>query len=137
MADLSITVSEVTHGTDARCGIAQAGEALTACVPVYRKDSDGKVYKADADAENTADAIGITVGSAAADADVIYCWDGPLTVGASASVTAGQTYCVSTNVGKIAVESDLTTGDYVTHLGVGNASNQIEVHIHASGISHA
>ena len=61
---------------------------------------------------------------------------GTLTIGAGASVAQGQTYVVSGNAGKIAVESDLTTDDYVTILGVGNDADGIELDINVTGIAH-
>lgn len=136
MADLSITASEVIPGTGAKLGIGEAGEALTPAQPVYRK-TDGKVYKADADALASAASIGLTTCTAASGQDVIYQWAGPLTIGASASVAQGQVYCVSATAGGISPEGDIASGKYVTVLGVGNSTNGIEVCLFASGVAHA
>lgn len=136
MADLSITASEVLY-VSGKKGMRQCGEALATGDVVYLKSADSKVWKADADAEASAEALGIVLGATnAADQWCVVQEDGTITIGSSASVAQGQSYVVSGTAGKIAVEGDLTTGDYVTHLGVGNASDQIVLGIKASAIDH-
>ena len=142
MADLSITASEVVQSTSSNdISHGTSGQAVAIGDSVYKKAADGKIWNADADAAASAAAVGIAISTAsAADQGISYQFSGTLTVGATASVTAGATYWVSTNVGKIAVEGDLTTGDYVTYLGTANASDQIVMPSGgpvASGVAHA
>lgn len=143
MADLVITTSQIVQSTtssDIEFGVA--GEAITAGQPVYKKASDGKMYKADANASaDTAAAKGIATCDANA-AGVAIAWQksGTITIGAAASITAGATYWVSATAGGICPEADLTTGHYATFLGVGNASNAIVMPTQGpvvSGVAHA
>jgi hypothetical protein len=142
MADLVITASEVvqsTNGGDISHG--KSGEAIAVGEPVYLNSTDQKIYRADANTSAaTAASKGIATSSSdAADQSVSYQRQGTLTLGASASVLQGQTYVVSRNTGKIALEGDLITGDYVTSLGVGNASNGLVMPPNgpvASGVAH-
>jgi hypothetical protein len=57
---------------------------------------------------------------------------GYLTLGAAAAPTVGIIYCVSATAGGIAPSADLTTGDYVTILGVGATTNRLAVDIFVS-----
>lgn len=141
MADLSITTTQLVQTSDRtkiKHGIC--GETITAGDVVYLKSSDNKIWRADADASASAAALGIACATTtAANMEVTYQQGGTITIGAAASITAGAIYCVSTNVGKIAPEADLTTADYVTVIGVGNGSNQIvmpNTGPFASGVSH-
>lgn len=143
MADLSITASQVVQSsTTSDIEHGTAGEAITVGQSVYKKASDGKIYKADADNSSaTAAAIGIAVsGADAASQSVSWQKTGTITIGAAAAITAGATYYVSDTAGGIKPEADLTTGDYVTMLGVGNGSNGIvmpNAGPFASGVDHA
>lgn len=143
MADLVITTSQMVQSattSDIEHGVA--GEAITAGQTVYKKASDGKMYKADANASSaTAECKGIATCDANA-AGVAVSWQksGTLTIGAAASITAGATYFVSATAGGICPEADLTTGHYVTYLGVGNSANGIVMPPLGpviSGVSHA
>jgi hypothetical protein len=137
MADLTLTTSQVLPSTDARFQSGEAGEALTAGMPAYKKPSDSKWYKGDADALETALAGGITVCDAGAGQRVIVQDDGDLVLGAGAAPVVGETYVLSATAGKICPIADLTTGKYVTHLGVGKTGNKLQLHIHPSGIAKA
>lgn len=127
MADLSLTATEVDSGADAVFGEGAAGEAITHGQPVYKKESDGKLYKADADAsEEAARSVGIAVSeSVGAKGRIIYQKGGKFTPGASASVTRGEIYYVSDTAGGIKPDGDLASGDFVTVLGVGDANGDI------------
>ena len=136
MADLSITESQVqadTSSSGARVVYGTAGEAFTAGATVYWKSSDGKWWKADADASATLaagarDKIGIAVGTASGASQIVGIQTtGSPTIGAGASVTAGAAYYVSTTAGGICPEADITTGDFICYVGVGNSSNGIDM----------
>lgn len=127
MADLSITATQVDAGADAIFGEGPAGEAITHGESVYKKESDGKIYKADADAsEEAARAVGIAVSeSVGAKGRIIFQKSGTFQPGAGASVTQGEIYYVSDTAGGIKPDADLGSGDYVTLLGVGDSSGNI------------
>lgn len=145
MADLSITTTQViatttNRGTHILHGTA--GEAITQGQSVYLKSTDNKLYKADADdSAATAAAVGIAVSAAGvANQQVSYQKSGTIVIGAAASITAGETYFVSDTAGGIKPAADLGAGDYVTYLGVGDASNGIvmpDAGPVASGTAHA
>ena len=137
MADLVITPAQVQPGAGTSATVGIFGEALVAGDVVYVKAADGNLWKTDADAAASAVAVGIMLcGGATGQKGAYQPPGGTIVIGAGASVAKGQTYVVSGNAGKIAVESDLTTGDYVTILGVGNDSDGIKLDIRASGIAH-
>lgn len=143
MADLSITASQIVQSTTtSHIEHGVAGEAITAGQPVYKLASDGKMYKADANASAaSAAALGIATCNANA-AGVAISWQkaGTITIGAAASITAGAIYFVSATAGGICPEADLTTGHYVTFLGVGTSSNGIAMPTQGpvvSGVAHA
>ena len=52
-----------------------------------------------------------------------------------ATLTVGETYVVSTNVGAIAPIGDLTTGDYTKILGVATATDALKLGIYNSGVA--
>ena len=56
------------------------------------------------------------------------------TLNLGGGVTVGQVYAVSTTLGGIAPIADLTTGHYVTPLGVGATTNNLSLSIFRSGI---
>jgi hypothetical protein len=58
---------------------------------------------------------------------------GTITIGAGASVTAGEIFVLSCDADKIAPEADLAASDYVSILGVGNASDGIDLGIQNTG----
>jgi len=136
MADLTITAAQVQPGAGSSHTPGTLGETLVAGDLVYLKAADSRLWKTDADAAASAAAVGIMLCGGAAGQIGAYQSAGTLTIGAGASVAQGQTYVVSGNAGKIAVESDLTTDDYVTILGVGNDADGIELDINVTGIAH-
>lgn len=132
MADLTITVADVADGTGASFIRGEAGELLTAGVPVYRNASDGLFYNTDADSTEAAAAcVGIAITSAAAGQPVTVQTGGNLDLGAT--LTVGTIYVVSDTVSKIKPTADLASGDYVTILGVADAADNLVMGLLASG----
>jgi len=123
-ADVSITAASVKPSSAAILRRDwTAGEALTAGQLVYRSSSDFKIYKADCDSGTAGirDCIGIAVTSAAADGPVVVCLEDPaLTLGGTAA--NGTVYCLSATAGGICPLADITTGGYVTVVGVGSTT---------------
>ena len=132
MADLSITAANVgVNETAAQIQIVQAGEAVTQGQPAYQ--TAAKYYQADAnDTEAKAEALGVFLTPAAIDGYAAIVTRGKVNLGATLAV--GETYVVSATKGGIAPIADLTTGDYVTILGVASAADSIDLNIQPSGI---
>jgi hypothetical protein len=123
MADVSQTPANVAMSGAGSKKEGTAGGTITAGMPVY-VDANQNLQAADADDETMAKAIGIALNGASNGQPVDYCYrDTNLNVGGTLAV--GQTYAVSTTAGGIAPESDLLAGDFVTPIGVGNASGNL------------
>lgn len=135
MADLSITAANVAHAAvGLQTSTKQAGEALTQGEPVYV--SDGKYFKADADASaGTAEVVGIAMTAASTDGYFTMASSGPINLGAT--LTVGETYVLSATAGGIAPIGDLETGDYVTTLGIATTASRLDLSINASGVQKA
>lgn len=117
MADISQTAANVAASSNTVVTLAQVGEAVTQGQPGYLNTSDNKYYRADAnDTAAKANASVIFLTPASTDGYSLIATDGYVNLGAT--LTVGQIYVVSTNVGAIAPYSDLSTGHYVTILGV-------------------
>lgn len=134
MADLSQTAANVgVNATTARTTIKQAGEAITQGQPVYL--NSGKYYKADASALASSQATGIALTPAAVDGYFIMATSGPIDLGAT--LTVGETYYVSDTAGGVMPSADVSSGEYVTALGVASAGDTLNLDINASGIARA
>lgn len=125
-ADLTITPANVkATSSSAKITRIQLGEAATQGQALYRKASDGKYYKADADAGTdetaSASAIAITPGSTNEYAYVVT--EGSVNVGAT--LTVGEIYVLSGTAGGICPEADLATADRVTLLGVATSTSAL------------
>jgi hypothetical protein len=135
MADLTITAANVAPSTGAVTRYGTAGETITAGQSVYLDSVSGKYKKADADAEATAEAVGIALTGSSDGQPIAVQYSGRITMGATVAV--GQIYVVSTTAGGVAVYGDLASGDYVTILGVGATTGAIDLYVTASGIAKA
>jgi hypothetical protein len=84
----------------------------------------------------TATCTGICLSDAAAGQEVLYFTGGQITIGGTVAV--GTAYFVSVNnAGGICPVGDLTTGSYVSLLGMGISTTVIQVGIINYGITHA
>lgn len=127
---LSITASGVVYVNGPKLSDAQAGEAFVAGAAVYRKSTDGKWWKAQAD--GTADEagqtqIGMALGTAdAAGGRVSVALPGAIvTIGAGVS---GTVYYVGPTAGSVNPIADVaTTGWYVTPFMQGIGSNKVMI----------
>lgn len=131
MADLTITAANVSVGATTTTQAVRAGVAITPGQPVYLDTADSKYKLADSDALATAKCAGVSISNAAADGDYFYMATlGDMDLGTTLAV--GEVYVVSTNSGMIAPVADLTTGDYVTILGVATATDTLDLKLHVS-----
>ena len=134
MADLTITAANVTPGANATIDTGTAGATITAGQALYKDLTDSSKLKlADQDAAATAIAAGISLHGAASGQPLDYIKSGTLNlVGA---VTIGRIYTVSSTAGGIASSTDVTSGKFVTTLGIGTATSALAVKIHSSGVA--
>lgn len=127
MADLTQTAASVVASSkgDKRTIEGILGATVTAGMPLYRDTADNNRYKAcDALTATKAACEGIALNGGAAGQPVeIVVRDPELNVGGTLAI--GQTYVVSATSGLIALESDITAGQFVTILGVAIAANKL------------
>lgn len=132
MADLTQTAANVGIGADTEFIRVQVGEAVTQGQPGYRGASN-KWFQTDANLSVAAAAAeGIFMTPAATDGYAIVAVGGDVNLGAT--LTVGETYAVSRTKGKICPIGDLTTGDYVTHLGVAKSTSLLPLNPQPSGV---
>lgn len=137
MADITVTAGNVVQGTDAVTGDGTAGETLTAGQVVYRKASDsGKFWKAQCDGTSAeATCVGIALNGGSAGQPIRIQTAGGINPGGTVAV--GTVYAVSATAGGIAPITDLTTGHYITTLGVGTTTSNIKLSLLVSGVQKA
>lgn len=128
MADISITVANVQSGTNASQRQAIAGATITAGQPVYLDSTASNQAKpARANADATSRAVGIAMNGASSGQPVDYITrDDDFTVGGTS--TAGIILCVSAGAaGGIAPSADMTTGNYVTTIGIMKSATKARI----------
>lgn len=128
MANLTQTPANVGLTSQAGSSVStvKAGETITQGQPIYLLN--GKYYRCDASTKAAAEAKGIAMTAANADEYVVVAYNGS-TVDLGATMTVGETYCVSATDGAIAPISDLTTGDFPTILGTATAADTLPLNI--------
>jgi hypothetical protein len=132
MADLIITADDVLKYNGAVSRTGTAGEDITAGEVVYV--TGGEVMLAQANAEESAVAVGIALNDAADGQPISYLVSGGINPGATVAV--GTVYAVSAAAaGGIAPVSDLSSTEYVTILGVATTTSRIDVNINVSGVA--
>jgi hypothetical protein len=136
MADITVTAGDVAASTDAVIATGVWGETITAGQLVYCKAADGRWWKAKADAASTDDVAGIALNGGAAGQPGSIQTRGLITIGAT--VVVGTVYVLSAAAGGgIAPEVDLTTGNYVTIIGVATTAAVITMNLLTTSITHA
>ena len=140
MAALSQTPANVAIGSATTpTRRVQYGEAITQGQPLYQDTTNQKYYRCDANdgvVKARCSAIALTPG--AADAYGIVALPGT-EAGASlvnlgATLTVGEVYCVGATVGQIVPVADLTTGDYVTIVGVAGTAALLDFQVIISNV---
>jgi len=134
MGDLTITAASVIPGDLARFKEVVWGGTITPGIPVYVA-TDGMYEACDADVAASALCAGIALTSGSDGQRGFIQTEGYITIGATIAI--GQTYVVSTNAGKIALESDITTGDFMCILGVAYSATVLKMGILYSSVAHA
>jgi hypothetical protein len=124
-ADISITAANVVPSSSAVIRYATAGATVTAGQLVYLDTADtdaqgiGKAKLSDANGAAALRVVdGIAVNSASAGQVIAYVVYDPALVIAASGLTANQILLSSATAGGIAPSADLTTGWYLTVVGV-------------------
>jgi len=133
MADVTVTVANVSLRASPTSSVVQVGQAVTAAVPIYLKTSDNKYYIADANvgAEEAA-VVGIAMTPAATDEYTYMVTAGTIDIGGT--TVKGTTYILSATAGGIAPETDYATGMYKTRIGdASDTAGTIVLAIKATG----
>lgn len=115
MAALTVTATSVTHVS----GSVQQevlGETCTAGQAVYRKSSDNRMWKAQADGTAAeAAAVGILLSGGAAGQPCLLAGPGAvINIGAT---TEKVHYFANDTAGGVGLQGDVGSGDYITRLG--------------------
>lgn len=142
MGDIAITAANVVAGSGATQISGTAGETITAGMVCYLKASDTRWWKAQADgtaAESGSGATyGIALNGASAGQPITIDSYDPNGITIGGTCAAGQVYVISATAGGIALESDITSGQYMTIVGIGISTTKImTIQNAASGIAHA
>lgn len=126
MADITITATSVlTSGTKQQ---GTLGETVTAGQAVYKKSSDSKWYKAQADGtaeENGSNGIAIAMTGGATGQGFLYVDKAGVTVTIGGTVAAGTEYYVSATAGGICPFADLVSTNRVCRIGYADSTSTI------------
>jgi len=137
MANLTQTAASVKTGSaSTQIRLVQYAESVTQGMPVYKDSVSGKYYKADANVTAAAAAaVGIALTPNSSDGYGVIATSGYVDLGAT--LTVGESYYVSDTAGAIMPAADVSTGEYVTALGVAISTALINLQIQASGVQRA
>lgn len=134
MADLSITAANVVANSGSSQEEWTAGATITAGQAIYKDSSDSNKAKLAQSDGTAAEATvrGIALNGASSGQPVKVVRTGTMDLGAT--LTVGTTYVLSATAGGIAPIGDLTSGDYVSHIGIGTAADELTLTITNSGV---
>lgn len=135
MADLVITASSVIAGSNSVQETGIAGGNITAGDAVYKRASDKKWLRADADGA-TAEvkrAVGIALNGASSGQPVTVHKSGDITIGAT--MTAGLAYYLSSTAGGICPVADIGVGEDVCLIGIAKSTTVLAVDIQYPGVT--
>lgn len=135
MADLTITAANVVASAGAKKVNGVAGETITAGQLVYKDPTTGKYLKADADSATVAARTpsALALHGASLNQPLTVQTSGDVTIGAT--LTAGLAYYASGTAGGICPVADLTTGKYVTLVGVAKSPSVLALNIQPTGVA--
>jgi hypothetical protein len=134
-ANLSVTASNVSPGTNAVFDNGVALEAVTAGQVLYKRASDGQFGLCDNNSATAEVRVphGIAVNNAAANQGVRVQTGGRINIGAT--VVAGTPYFTSDTAGSISnLQTDAASGEYPAFLGFAIATTTIDLNIVYSGV---
>lgn len=134
MTALSVTAASVVAGSDAVVEQGYAGATITAGQVVYKNSSDSRFALADADgaSANIRTPYGIALHGASSGQPLAVQRSGSITIGAT--MTAGLAYYLGLTAGAIVPIADVTTGGYVSLIGVSTSTTVLKLSINSSGV---
>lgn len=134
MADLVITANSVRVQSAVTATPVQFGEAVTPGQVVYRQASNNKYYLSDCDLDAEKGIGGLVLSHASAD-DYGYIFNSRNSlIDLSVTLTTGTAYVVSDTAGNIMPDSDLTTGQYLSIIGYGDANGLLSYQPNVTGL---
>jgi hypothetical protein len=136
MANLAITAATVVKGSQSGDETVVAGATIARGDACYLDPTDdSKAKLCDANAVASSFFKGIALNDAADEQPLTLWTSGNLGLGAILSI--GEVYVVSATAGKIAVIGDLLSGEYVTLIGVGSTTSNLQAIFHETGVAKA
>jgi hypothetical protein len=134
MANLSQTAANVKLKNTGPVATMVAGETLTQGQPFYTH-TDGTGWRCDNnDGAAKAAASGIVLTPALVGETFVYALPGAH-IDLGATLTVGETYCVSATVGAICPIGDLVSTNFVTMLGIATAASTLPFRPVVSGVA--
>jgi hypothetical protein len=133
MAELAVTPANILKTTTTAIAEGIAGGTLTAGMAIYIDTAASGVIKAcDADALASSICAGIALHAASPGQPIKYATSGDLTF---STMAVGTVYFVAiTTAGSLCESSDISTGDYVSIVGVATTATNLKLGINNSGI---
>src|SRR5215216_2529991 len=134
MADLTITTTSVTPGSNAVFEHGIAGEAIAAGKAVY-KATAGTYMLADSNSATVAarTARGVALNGAAVGQTVAIQKSGDMIIGAT--LVNGATYFLSDTPGGICPDTDVGAGENVCQIGIAKSTTLLGVSIQTPGVT--
>jgi len=134
MPALTLTLENVALVSASRPKRVVYGETITQGQPVYQSTVDSRYYRTDANdgiAKARCQGIAVSPGAIGDFGSIAVTGrtPGESLVNLGTTLTVGQVYVVGATVGTIAPYSDLTTGDFVTILGVARTAALLDLQI--------
>lgn len=134
MPALTLTLENVKLVSASRPKRVVYGETITQGQPVYQSSADSRYYRTDANdgiAKANCQGIAISPGVAGEFGSIAIPGrtPGESLINLGTTLAVGQVYVVGATVGTIAPYSDLTTGDWVTILGVAKTTALLDLQI--------
>jgi hypothetical protein len=137
MADLSITAANVAAANTASKTSGTAGATITAGQLLALDTATGTIKLCDCNSATASlrKPVGISLHAALAGQPIAYHTKGVITIGATVAI--GVSYFASGTGGGLRPAADNTTGDYVSFVGIGISTTQINMRIVESGAAMA
>jgi hypothetical protein len=131
----SITAVRPTSNTTV--SLVQYGATISAGQSVYLDAADSKYKLADSNASAATAAVKGVAVTPGVDGGYGYVATAGSIILVGTTMAVGETYHVGSTAGAIVPDADLTTGDYVSRIGTGASTTQLDLSIKATGITHA
>lgn len=133
MADITVTAASVKKGVNAGVATGTGGATIIAGKLLYLDSADNKLKLADADAAATAQVVGIALCGGGDNQPIVYQTSGTINIGGTVGV--GEIYLASSTAGGIAIEGDIGSAKFLSIVGVGATTANIQMKIHNTGVA--